>query len=112
MVDFNLNEGDPLITNDIDCIIQQIDILFDTTQGDLLGDITYGTDYAYLLYDLKMSADGLRDHMMNDLNKLDLMGFTPEINVYLMQGTERDIALIQVDLRRYSEKYTKTYKIT
>lgn len=112
MVDFNLNEGDALISDDIDCLIQQIDILFDTTQGDLLGDITYGTDYAYLLYDLKMSADGLKDRMMTDLNQLDLLGFTPEVNVYLMQGTERDIALIQVDLRRYSEKYTKTYKIT
>lgn len=112
MVDFNLNEGEPLITDDIDCIIQQIDILFDTTQGDLLGDITYGTDYSYLLYDLKMSAEGLKDHMMSDLNQLDLLGFEPEVSVYLMQGTERDIALIQVDLRRYSEKYTKTYKIT
>lgn len=112
MVDFNLKEGDPVLTDDIECLIQQIDILFDTTQGDLLGDITYGTDYNYLLYDLKMSAEGLKEHILDDLNQLDLLGFTPEVNVYLMQGSERDIALIQVDLRRYSEKYTKTYKIS
>ena len=111
MIDFNLKEGDPIINDDIDCLLQQIDILFDTTPGDLLGDIEYGTDYEYLLYYLKLSESRLKSKMEDDLMSLDLLGFTPEVQVFLMQGTERDIALIQVDLYRYSERYSKTYKI-
>lgn len=112
MIDFNLNEGAPTINDDIECLIQQINILFDTTPGELMGDIEYGTDYEHLLYDLKLSADSLQSQMMEDLNKLDLRGFIPDVRVYLMKGTERDIALIQVDLRRYSESYQKIYKIS
>lgn len=112
MVDFNLNEGDPTINDDVECLIQQIDILFDTTPGDLIGDLGYGTDYERFLYDLKISPATLEEQMLQDLYSLDLMGFDPTINVYLMQGSERDIAVIDVHLKRNSEQYSKTYKIT
>lgn len=112
MVDFNLNEGEPTINEDIDCLIQQIDILFDTTPGDLIGDIEYGTDYERHLYDLKLTPAVLREHMLDDLARLDLLGFVPDVNVYLMQGTERDIAVIDVQLRRGMEYYSKSYKIS
>ena len=48
---------------------------------------------------------------MNDLASINLMGFVPEVEVLLLQGTEQDIALINIDLTRYNEQYTKTYKI-
>lgn len=111
MVDFNLNEGEPTINDDVACLIQQIDILFDTTPGDLLGDIEYGTDYEKFLYDFKTNAEVLEEQMMQDLHSLDLMGFIPTVKVYLMQGSERDIAVIDVHLKRNSEDYSKTYKI-
>lgn len=112
MIDFNLNEGDPTINDDVACLIQQIDILFDTTPGDLIGDIEYGTDYEKYLYDLKLNAETLQEQMLQDLYSLDLLGFVPDVKVYLMQGSERDIAVIDVHLRRDSENYSKTYKIT
>ncbi len=111
MIDFNLNEGDAVINDDIAYIIQQIDILFDSNQGDLIGDLDYGTDYEYYLYELKMSPRMLKEQMETDLAGLDLCGFTPDVKVYLMQGTERDIAVIEVDLYRRSESYSKIYKI-
>lgn len=112
MVDFNLNEGEPTINDDVACLIQQIDILFDSTPGDLIGDIEYGTDYEKYLYDLKLSPQSLKEQMLRDLYSLDLLGFTPDVNVYLVQGSERDIAVIDVHLRRNGEDYSKTYKIT
>lgn len=113
MVDFNLNDnGLAVINSDVECLIQQIDILFDTTPGDLIGDLNYGTDYRKFLYELNLPGERLREVMLRDLYSLDLLGFTPDVHVYLMQGTERDIALIQVDLRRSGESYTRTYKIS
>jgi len=112
MVDFNLQEGEPTINDDVECLKQQIDILFDTSPGDLLGDLGYGTNYEYYLYELKLSPAALKERMEDDLYSLDLLGFTPQVQVFLMQGTERDIAVIQVDLYRNTEHHTKTYKIT
>lgn len=112
MVDFNLNEGEPTINSDLEILVQQIDILFDTKPGDLLGEISFGTDYSKFLYELQVSADVLRDQMLSDLQQLDLMGFIPQVEVYLMQGTQRDIAVIEVQLKRNSINFTKTYKIT
>jgi hypothetical protein len=112
MIDFNLSEGDPVISDDVQCLIQQIDILFGSTPGDLIGDLDYGTDYRYALYDQKLDQDSLAQQMLSDLYSLDLLGFEPSVEVYLAQGTERDICVIAVTLTRYSEKYTKTYKIS
>lgn len=111
MIDFNLNEGEPTINDDVACLIQQINILFDTSYGDLIGDTQYGTDYEQFLYELKLSPEQLAEEIKQDLYSLDLLGFEPHIKVYLMQGSERDIALIQVDLVRPGESYTQSYII-
>lgn len=111
MIDFNLKPGQPTINDDVDYIRQQIDILFDTSPGDLFGDIEYGTDYEKLLYELKLSADQLSSKMSQDLGKLDLMGFNYYVSSRLMQGTQRDIALIEVDLRKGGTEDSKIYRI-
>ena len=36
MVDFNLNSGEPVIYDDIDIVLQEIDILFDSTPEEVL----------------------------------------------------------------------------
>lgn len=112
MIDFNLEQGAPYKNNDIDLIIQQTDLLFGTIQRDVLGDEEYGTQYDYYLYNLQISSDGLKDIVLSDINSLELFGFQPEVNVYLLQGTEQDIALIEIILTRYEETYKKTYKIS
>ena len=71
----------------------------------------FGTTYDEYLYQLKISADALKETVLNDLASINLMGFVPEVEVLLLQGTEQDIALINIDLTSYNEQYTKTYKI-
>lgn len=112
MIDLNLSPGEPTINNDLECLKQQIDILFDSRPGDLLGDKDYGTDYEYCLYNLKFDQDALKQQMETDLRRLDLLGFTPVVNVYLLKGSEREIAVIDVNLYRNGQSYNKTYKIT
>lgn len=112
-VDFALEDnGTGIITDDMQYLKQEINILFDTRRGDLLGDVEYGTDYMHFLYDLKATAAAMEYQMMLDLYKLDLKQFSPTCNVYLMKGTERDIAIIEVNLDRYDEHTTELYKIT
>lgn len=111
MTDFNLERGGAVIMSDVDIVLQQIDLLFDTNPREVLGDENYGSTYDEYLYQLKISADNLKSQVLSDLRSLDLREFIPSVEVLLLQGTEQDIALINIDLTRYNENYKKSYKI-
>lgn len=112
MIDFNLAEGAPTKNNDIELIMQQIDMLFDTYPGEVFGDETYGTKYDHYLYKLNASPISLQSLVTRDLNSLELFGFKPKVEVLMFQGTERDIILINIELKRDFETYNKSYKIS
>ena len=111
MQDFNLYKGDPVVEQEEALIWQQVNILFDTTPGQLQGDMDYGTDYEHYLFELNQSPDDLQYRMEKDLNELNLFGYEPEVKVSLLKGTEHDIALIEVDLKKGSRVTSKIYKI-
>jgi hypothetical protein len=102
----------PILSSDVELLLQQIDILFDTTPREVFGHEEFGTTYDDYLYNLQISGESLADAVLNDLNTLDLLGFDPKVEVFLLEGTEQDIALVNIKLSRYSEQYEKNYKIT
>jgi hypothetical protein len=111
MIDLDLKNNRPAQNNDIYLILQQIDILFGTKPKEVLGFEDFGTNYEKYLYDLNISNESIKYSVLSDLNSLDLMGFNPEVEVYLLQGTEHDIALVTISLTREDEYYQKIYKI-
>lgn len=111
MIDFSIDSS-VIKRRDIDLILQQIDVLFDTTPREVLGSIDYGTDYESYLYRLKLSNESIRDQVLADLNSLTLFDFIPSVEVHILQGTEQDIALIEIVLTRESETYNRVYKIS
>lgn len=112
MIDFNIDVGKPTKNEDVELLLQQIDILFDTSPTTVLGDETFGTQYDKYLYNLRLSNDNIRHKVLSDLNSLELFNFIPEVTVHLLQGTERDIILIQIILTREEESYQRIYKIS
>lgn len=111
MADFHLNKGVSIINRDIDFVLQQIDLLFDTNPREVLGDMNYGTQYDRYLYNLNISNEGIRQKIMSDLYQIDLRGFTVNVEVTLLEGTQKDIALIDIILNRDYESYRRIYKI-
>lgn len=111
MIDFSL-EGYGAINDEIKLIIQQIDILFETSPNEVFGSEDFGTQYDRYLHELNISNEGLRQEVLSDINSLELFGFEPEVEVYLLQGSERDIAVVNIILSRDTDVYTKTYKIS
>lgn len=112
MIDFNLNKGYPTKNNDIELLLQQIDILFDTKPKSVLGDWNYGTSYENYLYKLDLSAEDIKNIVLGDISSLDLLGYNPNVEVYILQGTENDIILVDITLTGKGESYNRTYKIT
>lgn len=111
MIDFDLKNNQPIQNNDLYLVLQQIDLLFGTKPKEVLGDEDFGTNYDKYLYDLNITNEAIKYSVLSDLNSLDLMGFTPDVEVYLLQGTEHDIALVNISLTRDDECYQKIYKI-
>ena len=114
MIDFSLSNklsDDVIISNDLTCLLQQVDLLFNTDTGSVLGDLSYGTNYDRYLYTLGMTNAALESKIMSDLNKLDLLGFTPTVEVTITEGTKRDIAFIDLTFSNDYEEYNKTYVI-
>ena len=114
MIDFNLSNklsDDVTISNNLLCALQQIDLLFNTDTGEVLGDTDYGTNYDKYLYTLGMSNASLELKIMNDLNQLNLCGFVPSVTVNIVEGTQRDIAFIDITLTGNYEEHNKTYVI-
>lgn len=114
MVDFCLYKkgGCATLNSEVDLIIQQVDILFDTTPTEVLGDENFGTRYDRYLYDMRLSADNLKTIIKQDINELNLMGWDFDVDVYLLQGTEQDIAIIDISFYKGIETIQKTYKIS
>ena len=114
MVDFSLYKkgGQSVINYEVDLLLQQVDLLFDTTPTEVLGDETFGTRYDDYLYDIKLSADNLKTIIEQDLSTLNLMGWKYEVEVHLLQGTEQDIALINISFYKGIESVQKIYKIS
>lgn len=111
MVDFSIDGSQPIKNRDVDLILQQIDILFDTTPREVLGYENYGTQYDSYLHRLNIPASAIQHQVMSDICSLELFGFIPTVEVHLLQGTEQDIALIDIILKREDETYNRTYKI-
>lgn len=114
MIDFSLSNkltDDIVISNNLICALQQIDLLFDTDPNMVLGSPNFGTNYDKYLYTLGVSNMSLENKIMEDLNQLDLCGFTPSVTVKIVEGTYRDIAFINITLTGDYEDYEKTYVI-
>lgn len=114
MIDFSISNkltDDVIVNNDLVFVLQQIDLLFDTNPNTVLGDNSFGTNYDRYLYNLGFSNTALEDQITHDLNKIDLMGFAPIVNVTIVEGTVRDIAMIDITLVGNYENYNTTYVI-
>lgn len=112
MVDFSLTTQAPTITRDVDNVLQQIDMLFDTLKGEVIGEPYYGSDFTQYIWDLKMSNSEIASYVSSIISSnVKLLDFEYNVNVELLEGTQNDIILITISLRRDYEFEEKTYKI-
>ena len=116
MIDFNLfgeySDG-PILNSDEEYVVQQIELLFNTDTESVLGDLTYGTNYDRYIYGVGVSNTALESKILGDIRKLDLRQFDPSVTVTFIEGTVRDIALIDISLTDETgyEVFSKTFMI-
>lgn len=111
MIDINISEGEPTINDEVDLIIQQVDLLFDTTLKEVHGAPSYGTRYDDFLYDLGFSNAAIEYQIQCDLGQLELFGYIPLVKSTILEGTNNDIILIEINLTKDNRTYSKVYRI-
>lgn len=112
MVDLSLDNIDVVKTTDLENVIQQIEMLFDTSPFEVIGEPNYGSDFEKFLWNLTASNYDIENYIRSRIqNEVDLLGFTVDVEVNLMEGTENDIILADITISRDGYNYNKTYRI-
>jgi hypothetical protein len=83
----------------IDCAIQELDMLFNTTNTELIGDPEYGTNFEQFLWQISPSPNSLTNYIYQ---KIDTTYFASQlditVNVSVETGVARDIYCVEINL--------------
>lgn len=111
MKDFCVEKNKVFLNDEVDLILQQIDLLFDTHENEVLGENT-GSNFEDFLWDLTVSAEDIsrytEDLIMTNVN---LMGWNIDVHTDLMLGTQNDIILITIKIYNNVASFEKTYTV-
>lgn len=85
MVDFCNTTDSPILNYELDLILQQIDMLFDTSHKEVLGELTYGSDFDKFLWELNHSNYYIQDYIYKTiLRNVELFDYELSVDVKLM----------------------------
>ena len=117
ILDFSIDNR-VILTSNFDCAIQELDMLFNTTNCEVLGKPEYGTNFEQFLWTLTPSTNALKEYIERKLNETYfLKAFNPTVEVTTDIGTERDIYYVTIHLQvpedneEMRAKATKVYML-
>lgn len=111
MKDFCLSNNKVFVSDELESIIQQIDMLFDTTEHEVYGE-NYGANFYNLLWDMSISASDVSEYTESVIyGNIKLNGWTVHVSTDIIQGTINDIFLVKVELSKYNDKFEKIYRV-
>lgn len=113
MVDLCNTTDAVLLDQNIDIVLQQIEMLFDTHPGDVIGDYKFGADFEEYLFNTAMGNQMVADKISSLIaSHVDLLGWDVHVDVEFMAGTLHDIMVLKVSIYKDNEVYSKIYKVT
>ena len=90
-------DGQVFITNTIDAALQEIDLIFNTTNTELIGYPKFGTIFEYFLWQLTPSPNALEQYIYDKLvdtyfcSTMDL-----KVHVDVVNGSYRSIYYVKI----------------
>lgn len=88
------------LNSELDCAIQEMDLILNTVNTELLGDVTYGTELDSFLWTLTPVTFELEKYIREKLtqNTYYLSRFNIDINVQFLKGEYRSVYLVKITL--------------
>lgn len=111
MIDLAI-DGRVFIDNDLDAALQELDMLFNTTNCELIGYPKYGSNFEYFLWQLNPSTSTLKQYIEELMsNSYFLAGMQKNIFVDILEGEYRKIYYIRIDLYYKDKTGYREYQI-
>jgi len=87
-----------VVTDPVESIVQKLEMLLQTTKGEVIGLPNYGSNLEYYLWSTEVGADvielDIQQQITQYIPELDSLGYT--ITVSLFEGDYRDIMQISI----------------
>lgn len=113
MIDFCSVQGAVVLDNEVDLIIQQIEMLFDTRPGEVLGQYDFGVSFDTYLFNPNIGSHMVENEVTNYItSNVELFGWSVDVKVEFLVGTQHDIMIMQVSFHKNTDVYTKLYKVS
>lgn len=89
------------LDNDLDCALQEIDLLLNTTNTELIGDTSYGVELETFLWTLTPTTTELQKYITDKLNAYTYYckKFAMDVECSFIEGTYRSIYLVEITLK-------------
>lgn len=101
------------LNSELDCAVQEMDLILNTTNTELLGDVSYGSELESFLWTLTPMTSELEKYLRDKLvkNTYYLNKLNVDINVQFLQGEYRSVYLVKITLTDTSGNSTeRTYR--
>ena len=110
MIDLAI-DGRVFIDNVLDEALQELDILFNTTNTELIGYPRYGTNFEQFLWQLTPSPNELRNYILERIgDTFYLSQLNTEVNVEVLNGEIRNIYYVKIAVPYNEETKYREYQ--
>lgn len=93
-----------LLDNSLDCAIQELDMLFNTTNTELIGNAAFGTNFEQFLWEIAPSTEELEKYIYEKIGKTYFLSqYDVGVSIRTELGTTRDIYYVEISLKTNSD---------
>lgn len=99
----NYNGYDIIVESTISLIVQKVEMCLFTNKGDCISDPDFGCDLPIYLWQTNLSAEYIKTVIEGQFKKYvpELYQTNVNINVFIVEGTLKDILVVQVNINEY-----------
>jgi len=101
-------EPDRIVEDDeIEVIVQKLEMILFTNNGEVLGDVEIGCNLEYYLWQTNVTTGNLKSKVENQINtyipELIALGYTLDLQIY--EGTLQDILYLNFVIKGYNIEF-------
>lgn len=91
-------EGEIIIEDATKAIVQKIELCLFTNKGDFIGDINFGCDLEFYLWETNVSADFIKSSIQDQFDTYipELRRTNYTLDVFITEGTLQDILVVNI----------------
>lgn len=87
------------ITNEFDAAMQELDIILNTTNTELIGYPSFGTNFEQFLWQLNPAVNSIKEYIYEKIqDTLYLRQYTTDIDVNILKGDYRMIYNVEINV--------------